>query len=746
MTNSERHMGVVGFVRAILPYFAPHKLTAILIAVTMLVDLAYATVVPLLFQALIDKAIVPHDIDMLSGVLGALAAGAAIATISGFVQDIAYARAGVAVMNAIRLRVFSHLQELSADYHARTQIGDIVSRFSSDLASVENGLIWYLPSILQAVGCFVLSVGLLFRLEWRLAIVSMIGLLVSFWIAKRLEPRANDLTYRLKEEIGVVTVAVEENLHAHAVVKGFNLEKAQREAFRRKLDQLFVLSRRANWIGFFMARIPNVGALLMGFATLGVGAYFVFDGSMTMGELVAFYTLFGQVSAAVTSLTYSTPSLLEGSAGMERVCEVLAETPQVKDGKDAGPLPALSRALELQSVTFGYSDTSTNLDQVSLTIPKGHYVAFVGASGSGKSTILNLVQRFYDPRSGAVLYDGRDIREVATHALRAQLGIVFQESILFDTTIRENIRFGRAEATDLEVEAAAKDAQIHDFIQTLPEGYDTCVGERGGRLSGGQRQRVAIARALVRRPSVLVLDEATSALDPQTQSLVDDAIRAFAPAHTVLSVTHRLAPVVQCDRIFVLDRGKLVEEGTHDELLAKEGVYARLWQKQQGIVLSDDGEHAEISGERLAAVPLFAKIGRAALDDIAREMRSVSRAAGSVLVKEGDPGDEFFVVARGRLEVLKSAPGGREERVDLYDDGDYFGEISLLKNVRRTATVRTLTETTYLTLKREQFLRLVERHPGIKTQLDQEMDDRLRENAAVEAGAPGVVSERFAER
>lgn len=241
--DTPKHMGVVGFLRAVVPYFAPHKPTALLIVVTMLVDLAYATIVPLLFQALIDHAIVPHDMRMLFIILIALAAGAGIATVSGFVQDLAYARAGVAVMNAMRLRLFSHLQQLSADFHTRTQVGDIVSRFSSDLASVENALIWYLPSILQAAGAFVLSVALLFRLEWRLALLSVVGLLVSFWFAKRLEPTANELTYALKEEIGVVAVAVEENLQAQSVVRGFNLQRARRERFGSKLaDDQTVIS------------------------------------------------------------------------------------------------------------------------------------------------------------------------------------------------------------------------------------------------------------------------------------------------------------------------------------------------------------------------------------------------------------------------------------------------------------------------------------------------------------------------
>ena len=734
-------MGMLGFLRAVAPYFAPHKPTAALIVLTMLVDLAYATVVPLLFQAIIDDAIVPHSVERLYTLLGALAGGAVVATTSGFVQDVAYARAGVAVMNAMRLRLFSHVQDLSAEYHARTQIGDIMSRFSSDIAAVENALVWYLPAVLLGAGGIAISCLLLFRIEWRLAALSIVGLFVAFAISHRIEPRANKLTYQLKEELGSLSVVVEENLHAHAVVRGFGLQAQQRGHFQKRLDTLLHLSRRASFIGFFMARIPNVGALLVGFATLGIGAYLVFAGTMKLGELVAFYTLFNHVSLSVTQLTYSMPSLLEGAAGMERVEELLRERPTVKDGPDAKPLSPLAHAIELDAVTFGYTEGARNLDGVSLAIKKGHSVAFVGASGSGKSTVLNLVQRSYDPQQGAVRYDGRDIREITRGALRSQLGIVFQDCILFDTTIRENIALGRpGGASDQEVVAAAKQAEIHDFIESLPDGYDTAVGDGGSRLSGGQRQRVAIARALVRSPSVLVLDEATSALDAHTESLVDRTIQKLAGQLTVLAVTHRLASVIHYDRIFVMEHGKLVEEGKHDELLARGGVYARLFAKQQGFAIDDD-DRASVSAERLAKVPLFAKLDGATLERIAAQMTSASADAGSVLVREGDKGSEFFIVARGRLEVTKRGPDGREERVEVFEEGDTFGEISLLRNVPRTATVKTLTPTTYLTMQREHFLHLVDGagSPEMREALDLAIEARLRENASVAAGGQGVV-------
>jgi ATP-binding cassette subfamily B protein len=722
--TAQQHLGAAGFLRAIAGYFRPFKAAALVIAVTMAIDLAYSSGVPILFQQLIDRAIQPRDTHVLLVLLAAFGVAAVIATGSGFVQDVAYARTGVAVMNAIRLRFFTHLQELSMGYFARTQAGDLLSRFSSDLTSVETALIWYLPAIVSSVVGLVLSAGLLFWLEWRLALLCLVGIAVAFRLAKRLEARSNALNHRVKEEVGAIAVVVQENLSAQAVVKGFNLQARERARFGDRLQSLRALSARASWVGFLMGRVPNAGAQVMGFVALGVGAVFVYRTSMTIGDLVAFYALFGQVASAVNTISYTMPSVLEAAAGLERVHEILHERPSVRDGADPHPLPPLETAIVLDDVTFGYTDDTTSLHGLSLTIPQGASVAFVGASGSGKSTVLNLVMRLYDPRRGSVRFDGRDVRGVTSEALRAQLGIVFQESILFDTSIRENVRLGRLTATDAEIVAAARLAEIHDFIESLPQGYETRVGERGSRLSGGQRQRVAIARALVRDPSVLVLDEATSSLDPETEAAVQETIRKLARGRTSLSVTHRLAPVVHATRVFVMDDGRVVEEGSHEELLAIRGVYASLWAKQQGFTVKGEGI-AEITAERLADVPIFSMLDDATRADLADKMTSEGCDAGTEVIREGAPGDKFYVVARGRLEVLRGAPGDRRARIGVFEDGDSFGEIALLRNVPRTATVRALTRVTYLTLKRDHFLRLVERTPGLRDALEQVVRARL---------------------
>jgi ATP-binding cassette subfamily B protein len=298
---------------------------------------------------------------------------------------------------------------------------------------------------------------------------------------------------------------------------------------------------------------------------------------MSIGTLVAFESIFLSLCYALTYITQYMPTLAQAAGAAGHLQEVLREPPTVTDAPDAKPLPPFAREIEFRDVSFSYTGTDTQLAGLSVRIPCGSFVAFVGGSGAGKSTVLNLLLRFYDPTSGAVRVDGHDLRDVTLDSLRGQTGIVFQESLLFNLSVRENIRLGHLAATDEQVEQAARLAEIHDAIVRLPHGYGTPVGERGGQLSGGQRQRIAIARALVRDPRILILDEATSALDPVTEAAIHDTLLRLRAGRTVIAVTHRLGTVTEADVLFVLDHGRLVESGRHEELLIRGGVYARLW-------------------------------------------------------------------------------------------------------------------------------------------------------------------------
>jgi ATP-binding cassette subfamily B protein len=438
--------------------------------------------------------------------------------------------------------------------------------------------------------------------------------------------------------------------------------------------------------------------LIVQIAVFSFGALKCIEGDLSVGALVAFNMYITSLSSYITSLTRVMPPLLLAAGGIKRIQELLETPPQVAESPTATKLPGLTEAIRFEDVSFSYTGEHKNLDRVTFTIHRGSNVAIVGGSGSGKSTVLGLIARFYDPDSGKVTFDGRDGRTATLDSLRKQMGVVFQESFLFNTTIRENIRLGRPDADDEDVEAAARAAEIHDVIVSLPDGYNTIVGERGGRLSGGQRQRVAIARAIVRDPKVLLLDEATSALDPTTESAINSTLEQLGRSRTVISVTHRLAATVHADQILVLERGRLVEAGTSSELLALDGMYKKLWDKQQGLVVSEDGARAGIEPERLRAVPILSKLSDTMAAMLAQMFLSERVSEGRKVIREGDTTvDKFYIIARGKVAVLKRQPDGNDLQVATLQDGDHFGEVALLKDTPRNATIRTLTPCIFLT-------------------------------------------------
>jgi ATP-binding cassette subfamily B protein len=362
-------------------------------------------------------------------------------------------------------------------------------------------------------------------------------------------------------------------------------------------------------------------------------------------------------------------------------------------------------------------------------------VAIVGPSGSGKSTIVNLLLRFWDPDEGRVLFDGRDLREVTVSSLRGQVGLVFQDTFIFDTTVRDNIGLAKPGATDAEIEEAARAAQLDGYIASLPAGFDTPLGERGVRMSGGQRQRLGIARAMLRNPRILLLDEATSALDAETERGIVETLASLSWGRTTISITHRLALAASADLIFVLEAGRLVESGTHAELSRTGGLYQRLYEEQTGQLAGRDRLRPGIDANRLAAIPLFAGVGTSALTSLANRLVIERYAAGEDVVAQGDEGNRMYVINRGQVEVLVGAGGTR--RVNVLNPGDYFGEMALLAGEPRNATVRATEPTELYSLSREDLTHLIQAEPTVGTALSETL--ALRRAALQAAITPAAV-------
>lgn len=696
----------------------------------LLIEMAFTAAVPMGFKYLVDFAIIPRNEHNLILILTGLAGGLLAASAAGLGLDYFYAGFSTRLLNDLRWKMFTHLQHLSADFYARSQAADIIARFSNDLTSFEQALATALDECAQPLLNIAMSAVLLFMLDWRLGLIAMLAIPACFLGPRLITPSATTAGYQRKQNESQTASAVQENISGQSIIKAFSLEKSMLERFAERIALQAAICLRVNFLSSLIERTAYIGTLVVQVLVFGVGGYMAFRGELSIGSLVAFQALFGNFIESLATSTHYYPTLVQAGAGMLRIQDLLDENPGVIDPPDAKALPRLSKEIQFEGVKFGYSSARLNLDDVTLTIHAGESVAFVGPSGSGKSTVLTLLTRFYEPAAGVIALDGHDLRSASQESLRGQLGIVFQESILFDTTIRENIRVGKPDAADAEIEEAARAAEMHDLIMAMPEGYDTMVGERGGRLSGGQRQRIAIARALLRDPRVLVLDEATSALDAATEASINHVLERVAAGRTVVSVTHRLASVVRMDRIFVMDGGRLVEQGTHGELLAAGGVYAKLWEKQHGFVIADGG-HARVEASRLLAIPMLQSLNEDALAALADLFITERCPADRDVFRQGDPGDKFYLIARGRVTAWVNHAEGGQKKIRTLDDGDHFGEIALMEDTLRTATIRTSTDCVFLTLARDPFLRLLQREPELREAFQKVVAERLSASGTV---------------
>jgi len=707
----------------LLRYVARYRRNALVFVLLLTVGTGCTTLLSLSLKFFIDYAIVPKDWTMLVAISGVLVVCFFVICAAQVWRDYLYAGLAANVLNDLRSDLLRHLQSLPLGFFARTPLGDLLARFSTDLSAVEYGLDYGVRDAVAALLNVAFTMAGLFFLDWRLALVGVAGMPLCLIGPRILGPRALKSGYQLRGEQARLAGAIQENLSAQPVIKAFSLTNKMRDALIGQGKRLADLAARFAFLSAQTERTPNFAMMAFGIMVLVVGGIMTFNGALSVGSLASFNALFVTMNLHIETVSYAVPALLQAAAGMRRIRELLDEKPSIVELPGSKPLPRLAGSIALDHMNFGYAAGQPVLHDISLDIPRGFKVAFVGPSGSGKSTILKVILRFYDPLAGQVLFDGHDLRAVQLDSIYHQFGIVFQESFLFNLSIRENIRLGRPGASDAEVDAAAKSAELDPSLFGA-SGFDTVVGERGERLSGGQRQRVAIARALIRDPSVLVLDEATSALDPAAAAAINETIARVAGGRTVMAVTHRLQDVGDFDRIFVLERGRLAESGTHAELLARRGVYAALWRRQAGVSVSAAGGTGRITLEALRQIPLFDTIDDASATTISAQLVTEHVPADSIVIRQGELGSKFCVVVRGKLAVTQVNDAGETRELATLVDGDHFGEMSLVSAVPTNATVKTMTPSILLTLQREQFDQLIRHNAKLRERIDEVMRQR----------------------
>jgi ATP-binding cassette, subfamily B, bacterial len=552
------------------PYYRQRGSVLILLALGVLAETSYNVAFPLSLKYLIDDALLKQNHEALVWILIVLGVLAAVISTVAVCVEYLNARLAADILRDIRHSLFDHLQSLSLHFYSRTTAGEVISRFSTDLGEVEGAVRYWLGMGLTPALELIIAVALLFYLNWPLAIAAMLIWPLTLIGPRIFSPRAVAATYRKKQLEAETLDIVQENVLAQPVIKVFGLQAIAQVWLRRRSIPLAASSVQVNFLSAMVERSVTTAVLLLHLLILGFGAWLAFHKRITIGTLVTFESVFWELSYNIGYISQFFPEVMQAAGSIRHMNELFAEKPRINDANDAIALPRLQREIVFDRVTFGYNGTDRHLSNLSFHIPRGSRVAIVGPSGSGKSTILNLILRLYEPVEGSVTIDGYDLRKVTRESLLSQIAIVFQESFLFHTTIRENIRLGKPDASDAEVEAAARAAEIHDFIESLPLGYDTNAGERGSLMSGGQRQRIAIARALVRDPAILLLDEATSALDHATEAAILATLRRAAAGRTVISVTHRLSSAVDADIVLVMAGGELVEAGGHE-------ILRRLW-------------------------------------------------------------------------------------------------------------------------------------------------------------------------
>jgi subfamily B ATP-binding cassette protein MsbA len=569
-----------GYVR---PYWKP----LIAVSVLLLLNAGLNLLPPLFQREIIDQVIATGDLSRLGKMVAALVGVYVLLWFTDVGDQYTRHVLGARFIFDLRTSIYAYLQRLSLSFFERTSTGELMSRVTNDVNALESfvthGVILTTIDLLRLIG----STVVLLVLDWRLALIVLVLLPFMALGLRHFNQRVRPIYRRVRDRLGDINAKLEDNLAGIRVIQAFGQEDVELVRFRDVSEEYYRERVRAirSWSTFFPAlyTVAAIGGVMV----LGAGAWMVIDGQLSLGTLVAFLSYVTSFYEPLRRLTEVDNTFQQAIAAGERIFELLDEMPEIQDAADAVALGVIAGDVEFDDVHFRYGEGDEVLHDVTFRMAPGEVVALVGPSGAGKTSIANLLCRFYDPIHGHILVDGHDLRQVQVGSLRQHVAVVLQDTFLFNTTVRENLRYGKPDATEEEMIAAAKAAYAHEFIQQLPQGYDTEIGERGVKLSGGQKQRLALARAILADPRILILDEATSSVDAEAEYLIQQALDEVMKGRTSLVIAHRLSTIRNADKIIALEEGRIREVGDHQELLARGGLYSQLYQRQ--LELATDG-------------------------------------------------------------------------------------------------------------------------------------------------------------
>ncbi|MDX2066264.1 MAG: ABC transporter ATP-binding protein [Fimbriimonadaceae bacterium] len=577
--------------RRTLEFLVPYRGRVIGAVLLTLLVTVLQIVPPRLYEGAIDgpiaaalKSRTPDSIaaarQQLIWFAGGLIAVVAVRNILSYGQSYLLNWIGHRFVFDLRFRTWQHLQRLSLAFHHQTQTGKIMARVTADIELIQGLIQGQLVTFLSDIVTLVVVLGLLFTLEWRLALAVLV--LVPFYVVSYLAflKHIREVSQRQRKLYDEMLGKLAEKIAGIQVVKAFVREDEERESFMQSVRAKFVVDMRQVHLNRRLGLVSGAISAIGTGVVYAYGGQLVQQGEMTAGKLVAITFYIGFIFNPAVRVVDFNNALQWAVSAMDRVFQTLDTRPEIEDRPNATILPNVRGAVTFENVTFGYQAGHPLIDGLNLTVREGEVVALVGPSGSGKTTLMNLLMRFWDPQRGRVCVDGHDIAEVRLESLRRQVSMVAQENVLFSVSIMENIKYGKRDASDEEAIAASRAADLHDFVETLPDGYDTMIGEEGIKLSGGQKQRLALARALVTDPKILILDDVTSALDGETEARVQDALRRVMRGRTTFIIAHRLSSVVDADRILVIESGRIVDMGTHYELVERAGIYRETYEEQ----------------------------------------------------------------------------------------------------------------------------------------------------------------------